>query len=117
MLRDRMTHLKQHEKTVLDILVSGTIPDDVLEDIRSNPKITKYCASGNGYFLTITHPSLPTDRIVCHKPIVIGECSGIDTGFVVFIENGELTIECHCWVDKEIPKDYRDLNVQITVVG
>ncbi len=108
-----MINLKPHEQKVLDILVSGTIPDDVLKEIKINPTITEYDVTGNGYFLTIKHPSLPIDRIVCDEPMLIGECDGVETGFIVFIENGELTIECHGWGDKDIPKDYRECRIQI----
>ena len=108
-----MINLKPHEKLVLDILVSESIPDNVMKDIKANPSITGYDVTGNGYFLTVKHPSLPIERIVCDEPMIIGECDGIETGFVVFIENGELTIECHGWGDKAIPQDYRGLSVQI----
>ncbi len=113
MVRDKMTNLKPHEQKVLDILVSGTIPDDVLRDIKVNPRIVAYDVTGNGYFLTIEHPSLPMDRIVCDKPMLIGECDGVETGFVVFIQNGGLTIECHGWGDKDVPKNYRDSRIRI----
>jgi hypothetical protein len=113
MLKDRMANLKSHEQIVLDILVLGIIPDAILKDIKSNPIITKYDVTGHGYFLTIKHPSLPLKRTVCNTPILIGECGGIETGFIIFIENGELTIECHGWGDKEIPRNYRELEIQI----
>ena len=108
-----MQNLNSHEQIVLDILVSGNIPDDILKDIKSAPDISKYEITGNGYFLTIKHPRLPVKRIVCDKPMLMGKCNGIETGFVVFIENSELTIECHGWGDREIPKNYRELEIQI----
>lgn len=113
MLKNKMQNLNSHEHIVLDILVSGIIADDTLKDIKSAPNISKYDITVNGYFLTIKHPRLPVKRIGCDKPMLIAECSGIETDFIVFIENGELTIECHGWGDKEIPQNYREFEIQI----
>jgi hypothetical protein len=69
----------------------------------------------NGYFLTIKHPKIPIKRIVCHEPVIVGKAEGVDVGFVVFIEDREIMIECHDWGDKEIPQDYRDKDVEIKI--
>ena len=69
--------------------------------------------TGYGYFITIHHPNLPENRIVSHKPLIIGESDGIETSFVVFIENRELTIECHGFGDIKNPGDYRDSNIKV----
>jgi hypothetical protein len=34
-------------------------------------------------------------------------------GFIIFIEDGELTIECHPW-DEDVPEDFRDREVEVT---
>ena len=111
--KNEMEELKSHEQIVLDILVSNVIAEDTLKDIKRNPIFPEYDVTGHGYFLTLRHPSLPLESIVCDKPMIIGECDGIETGFVVFIENGELTIECHGWDDSKIPRNYRELDIQI----
>jgi capsid portal protein len=108
-----MQNLKSHEQIVLDILVSGIIPNDTLKEIKNDPMISEYNVTGNGYFLTMKHQNMPVERKVCDKPMLIGESGGIETGFIVFIENGELTIECHGWGDREIPQDYREFDIQI----
>jgi hypothetical protein len=42
------------------------------------------------------------------------ECvQGLHCGFIIYIENGELTIECHPWGD-DVPEDFRDREVEIT---
>jgi hypothetical protein len=43
-----------------------------------------------------------------------GESSGIKSGFIVFIENHELVLECHAWGADAVPDTYRDENVRIT---
>lgn len=108
-----MQNLKVHEHIVLDTLVSGIISADTMSDIKNEPTISAYDITDNGYFITLKHPDLPEERIVCDKPIIIGECNGIKTGFVIFIENNELTIECHGWGNHLIPKNYRELDVKV----
>jgi hypothetical protein len=93
-----MEILKNYEQKVLDLLVSGVFSSDELNRIIRESKLVSYEYTGSGYFLEISHPSLPNKRIVCDKPIVIGKADGITCGFIVFIENNQLTIECHSWV-------------------
>jgi hypothetical protein len=38
----------------------------------------------------------------------------VHSGFVVFLENGELTLECHSWGDVQIPESYREESVEIS---
>ena len=109
-----MSNLRKHEKIVLDRLVSGTIAPDLLEKIKENARISDYYATGYGYFLTIEHAELPAKRIVCSEPMVVGDNAGIETGFVVFIENRSLTIECYSLGADEVPRDYRDRHVTIS---
>ena len=108
-----MASLKPHELAVLEVLISKVIPEDILQEIKNDPHISAYDVTGNGYFLTIKHPRLPEKRIVCDKPLLIGESGGIETGFIVFIEKRELTIECHSWGDLQIPPNYRESEVRI----
>ncbi len=108
-----MKNLRQHEKIVIDILTSGIISAETINDIKKNPTILSYDVTGKGYFITVQHPNLPKERIICDKPIVIGVCNGIETAFVIFIENNQLTFECHGWGNDLIPRDYRELNIKI----
>jgi len=108
-----MTNLKNYEKTVLDLLVSDAVSPAVLEDIKNHPHIIECYATGNGYLLTVKHTGLPLERNVYSEPMLIGQCGNIETGFIVFVENGELTIECHGWEDMIIPQDYREMDIKI----
>ncbi len=65
--------------------------------LRSKVNLIGYEYTGSGYFLAISHPNLPDKRIVCDEPIVMGEADNITCGFIIFIENRELVIECHSW--------------------
>ena len=54
--------------------------------------------------------------MVCSKPTLMGEAEGIECGFVVFIGNRELTIECHSWGELNVPDDFRNKNVQVRIL-
>jgi hypothetical protein len=74
-----------------------------------------YEYSGSGYFLTIAHPSLPAERKVCSQPIVMGRAEGVDCGFLLFIQDGKLLMECHTWGAKDVPEGFRDKDVQVDI--
>ena len=106
--------LKPHEIRVLDMLVSDVISSKTMNNIKTNPTVTDYYTTGHGYFLTVEDAGLPVERIVCDEPVIIGECNGIETTFLVFIENHELTIECAGMGEIEPPQDYRDWDVNVS---
>jgi hypothetical protein len=64
------------------------------------------------YFLTVRHPSLLSGRTVCDRPRLVGRSGSIACGFVVFLENGELTLECQTWGPESVPVDFRDRRPQ-----
>ena len=108
-----MSALKPHEQLVVDRLVGNGLSSELLSDLKENGAVSSYETTGNGFFLTLKHEGLPSERTVYSTPTLIGESAGIQSGFVIFIEDGELTIECHGWVAEEVPEDYRDQNIQI----
>jgi hypothetical protein len=72
-----MEILKNHEKKVLNLLVSNVFSSDELNSIIRDCQLVVYEYTRSGYFLGITHSLLPNNRIVCDRPIVIGEADGI----------------------------------------
>lgn len=109
-----MLTLKKYETEVLHLLVSQVLPTGQLETVIREGEHVSYEYTGSGYFLTLKHPSLPKARSVCSRPTVMGHADGIDCGFVVFIENGELVLECHTWGAIDVPEGFREKNVQLT---
>jgi len=45
----------------------------------------------------------------------MGVTDGIEFGFVVFLEHGELTLECHTWGAIDVPSDFRERNVILSL--
>lgn len=105
--------MKDYERIVLKILLSGKFPADQIDVINRECEFVGYEYTGSGYFLKIRHPLFPTERMVLHEPIVMGEADGQTCGFVVFIEKNELVLECHSWGEIEVSENFRASYVQI----
>jgi hypothetical protein len=105
------------EVEVLSRLTRCTLPPDTLQAVvREGTRVSLELSSA-GYFLTVRHPSLPAGRVVLHDPIVVGQADGVDCGFVVFVEDGELCLECHSWGDAPVPIDIRQRLLVISEQG
>jgi hypothetical protein len=110
-----MNIFRKFETQVLRLLVTPTLDAQIVSSIENNAEFVSYEYSGCGYFLTVRHSAIPIDRIVCNKPFVSGVAQGIRSGFVIFIENGELMLECHELGEPTVPSNYRDLDVAVSV--
>jgi hypothetical protein len=106
---------KQYEEDVLDILLSGTLSCEQISAVKAEGKLSRDQHTGHGYLVSVTHPCLPLNRIICHTPMVVGSAEGIECNFSVFIDNGSLTIECDAVAIDVIPLDFRNFDVHISV--
>jgi hypothetical protein len=103
------------ETQVLRLLVLPKLGEEVVSSIEHNAEFMSYEYSGCGYFLKVRHPEIPRERMVCDKPFVSGLAEGVRGGFIIFIGNGELTLECYELGELTIPTNYRDLDVAVSV--
>ncbi len=99
---------KGAEIKALHLLLKPKLGVASVDDLICEAKFTSYEYSGRGYFLIVTHPSLPNKRIVFSEPKVIGRARRIECGSLAFIENGELMLECHTWGEVDVPDKFRD---------
>lgn len=109
-----MAHFREFEKQVLRLLVAPEVGMKIVESVEREAEFVSYDYSGSGYFLTVRHSDLPGRRIVCSEPQVVGRVGNIQGGFVAFIENGELMLECHTWGEVDVPANFRELSVVVT---
>jgi hypothetical protein len=110
-----MTVLRPHEAEVVRLLARGQLPTDVLEDVIAAASFVDLREPGSGYFLTVKHPRLPSRRVVCSEPLVSGQAGDVTCGFVLFLQNGLLTLECHSWGDASIPEGFRARDVAVSI--
>ena len=104
--------MRPFERDVVGRLAEGRIPREVLERVFSAPADLDH--TGVGYFLTVRDAGLPRDKMVLDTPLLVGRSAGLEVGFVVFIEDHELTLECHGW-GTELPDDVRERAFEVTV--
>lgn len=106
----------EYECKVLKILTSPRLNPDQLSTIIETATLVSYEHTVVGYFLTVAHPLLPSERVVCDNPMVTGLIDdGTDCGFIVFLKNGELTIECYSYGDDTVPDDIRKRKIEIDI--
>ena len=108
-----MTVFRDFEVEIIKALTRGVIASDVLDRVIANAEQVDFYYTGCGYFLTVSHPEIPFERIVCDKPFTTGIAKGIDSSFVVFLENHELTLECASDTHN-VFGSYRELDLKIT---
>jgi hypothetical protein len=110
-----MSAFKNYEIKVLELLAISVLSSQKLAAVIREAKFVSYEYTGSGYFLIVTHPILPKERTVQSHPVVMGHADGIDCGFVLHVENGSLTLECHTWGATDVPEGFRDRDVQVEV--
>ena len=106
--------LKRFEIDVLQRLGGQTLSAPQVVQLSEEGDLVSLDFSGVGYFLTLRHRSLPDERVVLDKPTLSGTAGDLLTGFVAFVENGEVTLECCSYGGEAVPENYRDFEVKVT---
>lgn len=104
---------KDYERKVVVTLLDGRLPASVVESVLESVTPVSLENTGAGYFLTAAHPDLPKKRMVCNEPLLIGRVDDVECGFVIFLGNGELTLECHSFGEGGLPTDLRGRDVHV----
>ena len=101
------------EVKAIRILASGILSDDQLEGLKRLKAPARYEYTGCGYFLTVVDPELPAERRTLSLPPIIGTADDVVSGFIVFLGEHELILECHAWGTVDVPDDFRQRDVLI----
>ena len=109
-----MRALRDFEIKAIRLLAGDTLTDAQLALLERIPESSRYEYTGSGYFLTLSDPLLPAAAKTLSYPDVVGEHGEITCGFVVFVGDHELTLECHTWGAVDVPSDFRDHPVSIS---
>ena len=71
-----MEPFRDFEKIVIDHLTKGVLAAEVIARVKQQSRLVSYEPTGNGYFLTVSHPDLPSERHMCTTPLVTGVAAG-----------------------------------------
>lgn len=102
-----MSSFVEFEREVVRALLRPHLRPDQIEGLLHAASFVSCEHTGVGYFLTVSHPALPISRVVCSAPMIRGRAEDLECGFVVFLEGGKLTLECHSLGDTPLPADLR----------
>lgn len=93
--------MKSFEIEVVNALLReagiSLVPSDVVADAVDY--------SGTGYFLSLRNSRFSKERIVLGSPDIRGKLGRKNVGFIGFIENSELTLECYSYEDTIVSSD------------
>ncbi|MEM8605749.1 MAG: hypothetical protein AAGF92_01490 [Myxococcota bacterium] len=108
---------KPFEKEVIRKLVGDALGRDVLDRVVAASELEEDW-SPVGYFLTVRDAGLPKERDIFEGPpttTMMGSGAGAEVGFIVFVTDRELTLECFRWdgSDDRLPRDFRDSGVEV----
>jgi len=101
------------EVQAIRLMAGAVVPEPLLERVLAAAKADHYEYTGCGYFLTVKDPELPVERRSLWEPPVAGVAGEIQAGFVVYLGDGELTLECHTWGAVDVPQNFREMAVNI----
>ena len=110
-------HFRDFEIEALQLLLGQQLGLDHLGRVLAEAELVSFEYSGCGYFVTVRHPSLPEARSVYSEPKVVGKSGEVEAGYLAFIEDRELMLECHTWGSIEVPASFREEQVRISVYG
>jgi hypothetical protein len=109
-----MDALRPFEVQAIRLMAEGFLTEDQLSSVFGAQTLSSYKYTGSGYFLSVKHPCLPQAEQTLSEPAVVGNAGEIQAGFVVFLGEGALTLECHTWGPVDVPANFRDLNVAVS---
>jgi len=105
--------LEEFEIEVLKIMINSRLTSDNWLDFLSNYKVSGYEYTGCGYYINVISEKIELKNEVISGPFLIGEIGGLQMGFVIYIEDNSITIECHSWGIENLPENIRKLNVKL----
>ena len=104
--------LSIYEIEVLTLMLDDKFSKEEINSIINSP-ITGYDYTGARYFLELMNNILPIDRITLSEPGLMGRTNQFNVGFLVFIENSKLVLECHSWGIDNPPETIREMSIEI----
>jgi hypothetical protein len=105
--------LRDFELDAIRILASGHLSYDQLEGLQSLRMPARYEYTGSGYYLTVADPRLPAEKRTLSVPPLLGIADDVVCGFIVFVGNHELILECHTWGAVVVPEGFRQRSVRV----
>jgi len=109
--------LQQFERDAITRLCVAVIDETALSRILAEAEVVDVDHTGVGYFLTLRHSELPTGKRTVDSPYLLGESGDVCVGFMVFLGDHELTLECfNLGTRDDVPLTVRELPLDLRVL-
>lgn len=95
--------MKKFERDIIRSLLERTEYKDLAFPDTEMQSVLEF--SGAGYFLSFRSSKLPKNRIILNEPNINGKLNGIAVGFIGFIQDSELILECYSFDQELGPED------------
>ena len=107
-----------YEREVVAALLASRFSADQIQAVLDEGTFVSFEHTGVGCFLKVKHVLLPEEYSACDEPWLVGRVGDALCGFVVFLSEGELTLNCFGYATESdqwgyVPEDIRELPVQI----
>lgn len=108
-------NLVQYEIDAIYILLTAKFDKYQIHNLITT-SVSGFEFTGAGYFIEIQNDLLPIKRSVYSHPMIIGHGENSKIGFIIFIENRTMIVECHTWGEENIQSGIRDQPIMIEIV-
>lgn len=110
-----MAHpFKQYEVALLQDLLAKEFSREQLSQILEGASDQRVESNGYGFYVSVRHPAIGSARrVYSGPPSLAGHCEGRMAGFIVFLEDNQLTLEIYPWDGNCLPATFRDGEVRI----
>ena len=105
---------KAYEIALLHNVLADEFPPEQLAAIIEGASDPHVEFDGYGYYVSVRHAAIGSARrVTSAPPSLAGHCDGRMAGFIVFLEDGQLTLEIYPWDGDCLPATFRDGDVRI----
>jgi hypothetical protein len=110
-----MAHpFKPYEVQILQTLVAHEFSRDHLMQLLEGASTPEVEYTNYGFFVSVKHPAIAKARRVYTGPMTLrGNFGAHSAGFIVFLEDDELTLKTFPWDGESLPATFRDSAVQV----
>lgn len=105
--------LKAYELQVIGLLLKKKLSTEDWTKFLEGYELVDFEYTGAGYFLKIRTDNLNFEKETIHEPVLIGKRDDFTLGFILFVDENEIVMECHSWGELNPPENIRDLEVEI----
>lgn len=105
--------LKPYEQKVIEILFTNGFPSVELAELFSSSQVVGYEYTGSGYFLKLINDKFNFKEQTLYKPTVSGKCAEFTVGFLIYLNENEIVLECHSFDEVNPPENIRDYELEI----